>query len=169
MEHSNQILAVWGFRGYFSFLEWLLQVIVWLLGLVTADNGLPSSTGCWRLQVRVLFFYMVWPLLICIFSLFYSRNYYLSLSYKKPLPTPHNWNTLWISAWIAILWSQINTCCLSLWLFIFRLTLVYVMLTSNQIVNVGPGCQEPSYMETFPSIPGKKKEPWKLEKERSQK
>lgn len=47
---------------------------IWLLagrlpGLITTDKGLVSWPGCCRLQVRVLFLHMIWPLSICIFTL----------------------------------------------------------------------------------------------------
>lgn len=60
--------VLWLWWGYC--LQKLLRgTASWLPGLLIVDKGLVSWAGFCRLQVRVLFLYMVWPLCVCIFSL----------------------------------------------------------------------------------------------------
>lgn len=69
----GQVLVIWWqLLQRFGFLDWFLQldlqIVSWLPGLVSADNGLVSRAGCCRLWVLLLYKYMVWPLSVCIFS-----------------------------------------------------------------------------------------------------
>ena len=46
-----------------------LYIVGWPPGLIIVDNELVSWAGCYRLWVRVVFLYEIWPFSICILSL----------------------------------------------------------------------------------------------------
>ena len=100
------------------------------------QNQLPSCIGKSSLvcQQQKDFFHVINPFLF----LQTKTNKQIR---KQTEYSPCNWNIIWVSPQITILWSQINTCCLSFWLFKFRLIYIvnrkifYYILMQNRDQN----------------------------------